>query len=126
MKASPGSGMCLEQTRWKGNSEMPLHSPGVQEGSAQEACPGSCGPFPGVHRVLLEGERMLVENPLHCLPFMEHPLCQTHAWCLVHKANKAGMVPDFMEFSIKIKVRLKYIITLCGKCFKGNRNIQRT
>lgn len=34
--------------------EMPLQSPGVQEGSAQEACPGSCGPFPEVHRFLLK------------------------------------------------------------------------
>lgn len=48
MKASPGPGICLEQIRWKGNSEMPPLSPGVQEHSAQEASPGSCGPFPGV------------------------------------------------------------------------------
>lgn len=34
--------------------EMPLQSQGVQECSAQEACPGSCGPFPEVHRVLLK------------------------------------------------------------------------
>lgn len=44
MKASPGSGICLEQIRWKGNSEMPLHSSGAQEGSAQEAALARVGP----------------------------------------------------------------------------------
>ena len=47
-KVSPGSGICPGQILWK----VLLHSPcfsSTGKGSAQEACPGSLGPFPEVH-----------------------------------------------------------------------------
>lgn len=47
------------------------------------------------------------------------------AWSTMQTKQKETD-PDFMEFSTKIKLRPKYIITSCDKCFKGKKKIKKT